>query len=317
MNARTPWIVAATLTFVMATDARSSAADVKKTDGRVTHITLYRGQARITRTIEVEGKKGSVEVVVGELPEQIVAGSVFAEGGDKTEVRAVQFRSRAVGEEPREEVRNLDAAIEDLTDKIALNKKSLELLDKRTQYLDKLEGFVAPTAMAELSKGVLDAEALERITKFSFEQRKTIAEEQVKLAKEARDLQKQSSLLDRQRAELTGGASRTVREAVLFIQKHADGKDTIRLNYLVSNCGWSPTYTMRAGEDRKEVRVEYNALIHQMSGEDWRDVSLTLSTASPALSAFSAAVAPPRCWQSPSWSWPTCRWGISGAGRAL
>ena len=75
------------------------------------------------------------------MPEQIVAGSVFAEGGDKIEVRAVQFRSRAVGEEPREEVRKLDAAIEDLTDKIGLNKKSLELLDKRTQYLDKLEGF--------------------------------------------------------------------------------------------------------------------------------------------------------------------------------
>ena len=40
---------------------------------------------------------------------------------------------------------------------------------------------------------------------------------------------------------------------------------------------------MRSGADRKQVRVEYNALIQQLTGEDWTDVTLTLSTASPAL----------------------------------
>ena len=66
----------------------------------------------------------------------------------------------------------------------------------------------------------------------------------------------------------------------------------VRLNYLVNNCGWSPAYTMRSADDRKKVRVEYNALIHQLSGEDWSNVSLTLSTASPALSAAGPGLAP-------------------------
>ena len=98
--------------------------------------------------------------------------------------------------------------------------------------------------------------------------------------------------MQRQRAELSGGASQTIREAVLFLRKHGEGKESVELNYLVGNCGWSPTYTFRAGEDRQQIAVECSALIQQMTGEDWNAVALTLSTASPALSAAGPGLAP-------------------------
>ncbi len=72
---------------------------------------------------------------------------------------------------------------------------------------------------------------------------------------------------------------------MLFVEKRGDGKESVRLNYLVGQCGWSPSYTFRAWSDRKEVRVECNGLIQQMSGEDWNGVLVTLSTASPAAGA--------------------------------
>ena len=51
-------------------------------EGRVSQVTLYRGQAQVTRIVPIENKAGSLEVVVGKLPEQIVPDSLFAEGGD-------------------------------------------------------------------------------------------------------------------------------------------------------------------------------------------------------------------------------------------
>ena len=261
-------------------------------NGRVAAVTLYRGQAQVTRAIPVEGEARSLEVVVGELPEQIVPDSLFAEGGESVEIRAVRFRTRAVGEQPREEVRELDREILETQRQIELNQKRQALLGKRAAYLAKLEGFVAPTAQSDLAKGVLDAEALERISTYSFAQHEKIAEEEVQLARAAHELNEQMQLLQRKRAEITGGASRTVREAVLFLRKTAPGAADVRLNYLVNNCGWSPAYTMRSGADRRQVRVEYNALIHQLTGEDWSDVNLTLSTASPALSAAGPGLAP-------------------------
>jgi hypothetical protein len=261
-------------------------------EGRVTEVTLYRGQAQVTRTVAVEGAAGRVEIVVGNLPEQIVPNSLFAEGADAVEIRAVRFRTRAVGDEPRDEVRALDNEILETQKQIDLTQKRQALLAKRSEYLLKLEGFVAPTAQTDLSKGVLDAEALERLTTFAFAQHDTIATEEVDLANQLRELNEQLELLNRKKAELTAGASQTLREAVIFLQKNAEGPAEIRLNYLVANCGWSPSYTMRAGDDRKQVRVEYNALIHQLTGEDWNDVELTLSTASPALSAAGPGLAP-------------------------
>jgi hypothetical protein len=269
-----------------------ATAAAENIDGRVTAVTLYRGQAQITRTVPIDGEVGSMEIVVGSLPEQVVPNSLFAEGGDSVEIRAVRFHERAVGEEPREEVRQLDRELLEVQRQIDLTTKRQALLAKRADYLAKLEGFVAPTAHADLTSGVLDAEALERVTTFAFTQHEKIAQEDVQLAREAHDLNEQLQLLQRKRAELTAGASRTERQAVLFLQKQAPGAAEVRLNYLVSNCGWSPAYTMRSDADRKKVRVEYNALIHQLTGEDWSDVRLTLSTASPALGATGPGLAP-------------------------
>ena len=75
------------------------------TEGRVTAVTLYRGQALVTRTVDVDGPTGSQELVVGGLPEQIVGGSLYAEAGEALEIRAGRSHPRrwrgAAGRSPR------------------------------------------------------------------------------------------------------------------------------------------------------------------------------------------------------------------------
>ena len=269
-----------------------SVANAAPVAGSVSRVTLYRGQALVTREVPVAGKDGALELVVGDLPAQVVPDSLFAEGSDAVEVRAVRFRSRAVGEEPQQEIRKLDDAIEELNLKLAANRKSLELAARQAIYLDQLDGFVAPRAKQDLSKGVLDAKALQEVTKFSFERREKIAERQLALDKEARTLTADLALLQRKRAEVAGKATRTVHEALLFLVKRGAADATVRVNYLVGGCGWAPAYTLHAGADRKQVEVQYSALIQQMTGESWDDVALTLSTASPAISARGPGLAP-------------------------
>jgi hypothetical protein len=137
---------AATIVFGILLSLGSAVFAAATSEGRVSQITLYRGQALVTRLVPVEGKAGSVEIVIGKLPEQIVPDSLFAEGGDAVEIRAVRFRTRAVGEQPRDEVRKLDREILEVEQQIDHNKKQQELLGKRTEYLGKMDGFVVPTA---------------------------------------------------------------------------------------------------------------------------------------------------------------------------
>ena len=55
----------------------------------------------------------------------------------------------------------------------------------------------------------------------------------------------------------------------------------IELTYVVQNARWQPLYDLRlAGAN---LEVTYLAQVAQNTGEEWGDVSLTLSTAQPAL----------------------------------
>lgn len=279
-------VLAATC-LLMAVVARGEEA----VDGRVTNVTLYRGQALVTRTIPVAGNLAGGELVVGNLPQQIVDGSLFAEADDGLEVRAVRLRRRAVGAEPREEIRELDDRIDDNRDALELVRRRHEVLQKQATHLDGLDGFVAPTATSDLARGVLDAAALERITAFTLDQRDALAARQVELVKEQRDLERELNLLQAKRNEVAAGSQQTVNEAVVFLDRQA-AAGSIRLSYLVNACGWQPAYTVRSTSGRGVVEVEYSGLIQQVTGEDWNDVSLTLSTASPSVSAASPGLAP-------------------------
>jgi hypothetical protein len=230
---------------VMLLVATEGAAD-EAISGTVEKVTLYRGQALVTRVVPIDAPQGGVEVVVSNLPEQVLGESLFAEGDEGLEIRAVRFRARAVGQEPRDDLRKLDEQIEQRVAEQEKTQKMKELAGQRMQYLDKLEGFVAPTASVELSKGVLNAESLERLTKFSFEQREQAAADLLALAQQEKETAKALALLQRKRSELAAGFSKTVREAVLFLNKADAGRKSLRLNYLVANCGWSPTYNFRA-----------------------------------------------------------------------
>jgi hypothetical protein len=266
--------------------------DPVESRGSVAEVTVYRGQALVTRNVVVPAGAagGLVELIVTDLPERIVPASIFAESGSGggIEVRSVRYRVRPVSEDVNDEVRALDAKIRNLDDRIRAAQKRAELLNQHRAYLDKLEQFVAPAATVELSKGVLNAETLKALTDLLKTQRADSAEQDLKLQLEQRDLGEQKNLAERERANITKGSSRTVREAVVLVnvppsRGERNAQPSIAVRYLVDQAGWTPSYTIRADGKKDKVQVEYYAAIQQMSGEDWGDVAMTLSTATPSL----------------------------------
>ncbi len=262
-----------------------AAAEPIVTEGRVTDVTVYQGQALVTREIELESVDGLVEVVVSSLPESVITGSLFAEPTGEVQVRSVRYRERPIEADVRQEVRELDEQIQAVADKIAAVIEERTLLNERKAYLENLKDFTASTSNQELKSGVLNAETLKTLTEFMFAERDRIGERELELAKEERSHNQEMELLKRKRQTIAEGSARTVREAVVFINATEAGAATLRLSYLVGNASWTPSYNLRATEARDEITVEYNASIQQMSGEDWNDVHMVLSTATPSLVA--------------------------------
>ncbi|MEN1681314.1 MAG: mucoidy inhibitor MuiA family protein [Planctomycetota bacterium] len=271
----------------------AAATHAVETAGTVTAVTVYQGQALVTREVSLEAAEGLAEVVVTGLPARVMPGSLYAEPVGDLEVRSVRYRVRPVAEDTRDEVRELDAKLQVVGDELAAVEAKQKLLDERSRYLQKLEDFTTKTASAELTRGVLNAGTLSELTRTIFEGRAEIAEQQLTLNKEKRELTTSKSLATKARQQLTNSSSKTVREAVVFVDAGAGGAAaSFRLTYLVSGASWSPSYNLRASEDRDQVMVEYNASVTQQSGEDWGEVAMTLSTASPSLVASAPELEP-------------------------
>ncbi|MBI1189286.1 MAG: mucoidy inhibitor MuiA family protein [Tepidisphaera sp.] len=260
--------------------------------GKIENVTVYRGQALVTRLVDVPKGQGVRELVVTDLPPSILPDSLQAEAGPGTQVRSVSFRARPVGQDTREEVRTLDAKIEDLTSKLAANKRHMDVVADDRAYLQSLQGFVAPTATTELSKGVLNADTIEKLSAYIGATRATLVERELTLQTEAKSLAVALEQAQRERNELTAGASKTVFEAVVLLAGDEKPGEPLKLRYLVDNASWEPSYTLRAEGARDAMQVQYFASIRQMSGEDWGDVSMTLSTATPSLVAAPPLLTP-------------------------
>ncbi len=281
--------VASLVALVLSLAAGSVCA---QTAGTIVAVTVYQGQALVTREVRLEAKTGPQEFTVQQLPEMIVPDSLYATGGDGLTIRAVRYRASAVAEDVRPEVKAIDDQIKEKMRQQRKTESEIAVLQSRTGFLDNLEQFAADKATAEMDKGTLNPAALTETAEFIFTQRDEIATKTLELENTKETVAEELVVLQRQRAELAGPGSRTLREAVLFLDAAAAGPTSLRLSYLVAGVGWAPAYSARLNEARDLVALQYHALVTQMSGEDWPGVNLTLSTSNPDMRAAAPLLSP-------------------------
>jgi hypothetical protein len=268
-----------------------SAQDGKLTDGvkpspsKITLVTVYQNTALVTREVTVPEAAGPMEVVVSPLPPATLESSLYAEGTADIRVLSARYRSRAIAEDNREEVRKLEAEIKTASRTVQEHEADLKAVTANAALLTKLEGFTAATMTTLTEKGQLDAEKTIKLADHVRENRAKLTKEETKLKQQVEDERAKLAFLQRQLQEKSGGVSRTERDAVIVLDKKA-GAGTVKLNYLVSTATWKPQYKLRAGTKPNEpVTVEYLASVTQQTGEDWSGVNVVLSTAQPLLNA--------------------------------
>jgi hypothetical protein len=271
---------------VLPATTRPAEPPQKVAASRIVAATVYQGTALVTREVDVPEGQNLVEFVVSPLPEQTVDSSLYTEGTDGIRVLSTRFRARAVQEDTRDEVRAVEQKIRELTQANELIQRETQISEQNLQLLSKLENFTAATMQQLMDKGMLNGDATIGLTKFLMDTRTKLAEGQVKAKHQTEENGRAIEFAQRQMNELTAGANRTLRDAVITVDKGANNAAAkVRLNYLVNAAEWSPQYKLRAGKETDPVQVEYLAAIQQQSGEDWSGVEVTLSTAEPMLNA--------------------------------
>ncbi|HQR07991.1 MAG TPA: mucoidy inhibitor MuiA family protein [Gemmatales bacterium] len=265
--------------------AHESNTPSKEAKSKITQVTVYTGNALITREVEVPEGTGLLEIIVTPLPTQVVDGSLYSEGSDGIRILTTRYRTRAIETDVREEVKKLNEERK----KLQIGKQDMEskqkVLSDNLALLAKLEAFTAATMQQLTEKGVLSSDQTISLSKYIMDTRSTKSEEMTKIRQQIQANAEADAFVGRKLGELSAGPSRTERDAVITVNKANNAGGKIRLNYLVSSASWAPQYKFRAGKDKDPVLVEYLAAIRQQSGEEWANVNITLSTAQPMLNA--------------------------------
>lgn len=252
---------------------------------RIVAVTVYQGQALVTREVSVPEGEGTLELVVTPLPPQTVDSSLYTEGTEGLRVLSTRYRTRAVKEDTRQEVRAKEELLRKLQADAERLKNEAAVQVQDLQYLQKLEGFTGSALTNLTAKGRLDSEGVLTLSKFVMESRGLKAKAQTELHQQLQANTEGAEFAKRQLAELSAGSSRLERDAVIVVHKTRPEAGTVRLGYLVGAANWTPQYRLRGAADDAPVRVEYLAAVIQQTGEAWSDVRVTLSTARPSLDA--------------------------------
>jgi len=261
-------------------------------DAPITAVTAYQGRAAITRSGAITLDQGTFALRFANLPASIDALTLQAKVGDKARLVNVEYLETPVPDPSgspamislNKEVEAARLALKTLEEDRAMLQSQLKLVEQIG---------VRATSDATRDGGTpqLSLEALRQQLAFVQTERARLVGEDRSFAQKAQAKAHELAALEARRSSL-GAAERVVRSAEVTVAVPDGGEVPVSLTYLVSNAGWEPIYSVRGAADRSGVTLEFDANIAQRSGEDWKDVSLTISTAQPTQRANPPALSP-------------------------
>jgi len=242
-------------------------------ESRISRVTLYAGSATVERSVAISTEATRVELTG--LPANFDMRSLRVEADPGIRIGEVSVRdvSRTIALGSREA--ELEARIQALKDGRAMLETEAKSAEMVRDFLVSLSS--RPPADGEKRPSV-DAKSIptviEAIRRGGGDALGAIQRVEVK----KRALDKQVAALERDLARLRSGA----RDArILVISYSATQPGEVRALYHVANAGWRPLYRASLDSNGSKVELERQAIVTQRTGEDWRGVTLRLSTGVP------------------------------------
>ncbi len=283
------FLLASALCFALLSAAWAATVPAKS---NLTAATVYLDRAVVTRSAALDlAATGLTEVVFEKLPANLLDQSLQVAGHGVAQVTILDVTARAayVDFTPNERVKALEDELRSLG-------KQRRVLDDRAAVLKSQEatlGHFEAGATAAPTKDSAPRLSIEEATKllvFLEEQRGRIAAEKQTLSTQTEDLTAKTDAAQRQLNELRGAGGRSYKTVTVRLDTTTPGALDLALSYAVPGASWAPSYDARVNSGEKTIALAYSGLVRQNTGEDWKDVALTLSTARPSLGGAAPAL---------------------------
>ena len=261
---------------------------MSKLETTITAVTVYPDRARLARRGNAHFEPGNHKLEISGLPLAMNPDSVraSARGIARARLLGLQIERSFYSVAPQERVRELESQIEVLQDEIASLDAQAERARQSRNHLDELAGQSRVYAR-KLTAGKSSLEAQLSLFEGLRGQAEKLDAEILQIQVDKRRRERSITQLQNQLDQMRSAQPRERYSAFVDLEILQEGDLSVELSYVVSNAGWKPLYDLRLQErdGASVLEAGYLAQVTQQTGEDWRDVDLTLSTARPALAS--------------------------------
>ena len=244
----------------------------------IDHVVVYQQGAQVERVADVSVAKGVTELVFTKLNTSIDPNQLRVTGNGNFTVLSISHRyatDTLSGAESARERNDLQRQQTALSQRINEINAQRVLFDREEQLLLNNQSFTVKDSGVDLDR-LMRANTFFRERFLAIhEGRKAIDEDVKKIQNEINDLQLQMNALPPFQTE-------TWLEILVRVEAEATEAGKMLLSYWMQNAGWTPSYNARVADIEDPLRLEYQALVRQSTGEDWDNVGMSIATGTPS-----------------------------------
>jgi len=271
----------------------SAAADLS-VPSRIDAVTVYRSSARITRSARVDLTAGPARVLLAGLPDPLDDDSIRVEGKgtSKARVFGVTVERVTAAETAAAEARAAEERLERLQDEDRGLEDRVRGAQARLEFVKSLRSTYSEERAKNLAVRGIPAREWSDLAAFVAGETAAAGGEIRKVEAARRDLARKIAQARADLEKVQAKRGQTTKTVAVEVEADRGGSLELALSYVVHAAGWQPIWDARLLPETSTMELSFLGSVWQRSGEDWKGVTLAVSTAQPARGLFVPVLEP-------------------------
>ncbi len=256
-------------------------AEEIRAESHITEVMVYPDSAAVTRKASLELQPGEYKIVFPDVIPNIDRNSLQASLSEEAPavLFGAQMERKHLKTDPSERVQKKKDKIQKLEDEVARFNNFNAVLSEKKEFIESFRVFSQDQTSKDLTTRIPEKRELEQILDFIDTNLSDVYEKELKNEKKIRSINTKIRKLRAELQELSRPRQKLKHQITVDLHVIEEGSFDIGINYLAQGAFWRPVYDARVDIENNMVEFIQYGTVKQNTGEDWEDVSITLSTA--------------------------------------
>ncbi len=247
----------------------------EKLPSKIKEVTVYLNGAQITRTANCNLPLGTSEIILTGLSPKIDESTIQISGLQAVSILAMSYDINYM---PKMEQ---SSESEPLLERTKVIDSKIGLLKNNILGLQEEEQVIYANRTLGTRAQALNLEKVKEISTYYRERITAIKNEIFKANLEINRLNEETRTIQKQLAALNNAPEKEQGELKLKFDAPIASHLKLSFSYQVKDAGWIPNYDIKSEAINSPIKLGYKAHVYQKTGNDWKDVRITLATGNP------------------------------------